>query len=164
VIKLFTHAEGVRQDEFRTSLVRLSCGEPSLINVRYERELALDKGAPPKPGATTSAAISLAAGPVGLSFPKASPISKTELVDAGRVTDGRTVSTSLEVLEAAASHPTIDILETDSAAELGHPPRAFKLSTLGLSTALDALRKSCGANPPVGRYVPREHRKPALRF
>lgn len=164
VIKLFTHADGVRPDEFRTSLVRLSCGEPSRINVRYQRELVPDKGAPPKPDATTWAAISLAAGPVGLSFPKTSPISKTELIDAGRVTDGRTASTSLEFLEVAASHPTIDILETDSAAELGNPPRAIKLSTLGLSTALGALRKSCGANPPVGRYVPREHRKPAPRF
>jgi hypothetical protein len=106
----------------------------------------------------------LAAGPVGLSFPKTSPVSKTELVDAGRVTDGRTASTSLEFLQVAASHPTIDILETDTAAELGNPPRVFKLSTLGLSTALGALRRSCGTNPPVGRYVPRSHPKPALRF
>ena len=31
------------QDEFRSSLVRLSCGEHVQINVRYERELGLDK-------------------------------------------------------------------------------------------------------------------------
>ena len=163
-IKLFTRAIGAHQDEFRSSLVHLSCGEHAQINVRYERELALDKGASPKHRATTWAAISLVAGPIGLSFPKTSPISKTELVDAGRVTDGRTASTSFEFLEVAARRPTIDILEANSAADLGHPPRAFKLSTLGLSAALDALRKSCGANPPVGRHVPREHRKPALRF
>ena len=33
-IKLFTHANGLRQDEFRSGLVRLSCGEPLQINVR----------------------------------------------------------------------------------------------------------------------------------
>jgi hypothetical protein len=87
-----------------------------------------------------------------------------ELVDAGRVTDARTTSASFDFFDKAASHPTIDILETDSALELGNPPRAFKLSTLGLSTALDSLRKSCGTHPPVGRYVPRDNRKRTLRF
>jgi hypothetical protein len=164
VIKLFTHANGTRQDDFRTSLVRLSCGDVQQINVRYERELALDKSAARKAGTTTWAAISLVAGPIGLSFPRKSPVSKVELVDAGRSTDGRTVSASVKFLEAAAGHPTIDILETDSAAELAEAPRIFKLSTLGLSTALGALRESCGTHPPVGRYVPSSHPKPALRF
>jgi hypothetical protein len=138
IIKLFTHANG---PEAGTGLLRLSCGGPNQISVRYVRELMPDGTARPAAGVTTWAAIGLVAGPTGLTFPRDSTISDVELVDTGRVTDARARSASIAFFDAAMRQTTLDLVETDLAANVAR--RVLKLSTLGLSEALAALRRTC---------------------
>jgi hypothetical protein len=142
VIKLITRADGSKPGTFHTALVRLSCGEPSQIIVRYVREVTPDKQIPLANG--TWAAISLVAGPTGLSFPRQSPISRVELVDTGPTTDGREASAPFQFFETAGGQRAIELIETNSLAELASSPRVLKLSTEGLPQALVALRRSCG--------------------
>ena len=138
IIKLFTQANGPRSS---TGLLRLSCGGPNQISVRYVRELVSDGPARPAAGVTTWAAIGLVAGPTGLTFPRDSTVSDVELVDTGRVTDARARSASAAFFDAAMRQATLDLVETDLAANVTQ--RVLKLSTLGLPEALAALRRTC---------------------
>jgi hypothetical protein len=80
------------------------------------------------------------------SFPQKTSISKIDAIDTGGTFDTRVTHAPFEFFEAAATHDRIDIIESDPASPTASS-RITKLSTSGLSKALEQLRKMCSETP-----------------
>jgi len=139
VIKFVVEAKGATRKEFPTSFIRLTCAAPGRAWIGYVRGLRSDETA-----ATRS--IKLSAADRYVSFPQNASISKMDAIDVGRSFEIRLAHEPFELLETAAARDTIDIIESDPTDQAA-PARATKLSTNGLSKALEGLQKSCGPQP-----------------
>jgi hypothetical protein len=64
-------------------------------------------------------------------------------IDTGGSFESRATYEPLEFFEAATTQETIDVVESDPASA-ATSLRITKLSTVGLSRALEPLRKTCG--------------------
>jgi hypothetical protein len=91
--------------------------------------------------------IKFAIGDRAISFPQKAFISKIDAIDTGGSFDTRFADEPFELIEAAATRDSIDIVESDPT-DKAVPPRITKLSSNGLSKALEGLRKDC-AQPPA---------------
>jgi hypothetical protein len=128
-------------------MIQLTCRNGPQVTVHYVRALASDEteGRGVK---TTRASISLVSGSNRLDFPSEGTTGKFDWVDPGVTTDDRLVAQDPEVFEAAATRPTIEVIEGDGP-DGRKAGRTIKLSTAGLAEALAALRRSC--TKAVGR-------------
>jgi hypothetical protein len=147
VLKFVVEARGPSRNEFRTSIFKLACAGPRRMGIGYFRGLASDEIA-----ATRS--IKLTIGDRDFSFAPKGSITKIDSIDTGRSFDVRFTYESFEFFEAAAARDSIDVIETDPT-DTARPPRVMKLSTSGLSKALQELQKECGdrlPEPPGGLW------------
>lgn len=144
--KLIVEARGASRKEFRTSMLRLTCTTSQSITVRYYRGLATDELAL---GAGRS--IKLTVDDHHVSFPQKASIAKFDALDTGGSFDMRVTQDSFEFFKTAATRDSIHIVESDQAGS-ATPSRITKLSTDGLSKALERLQKDCGTVevPSVG--------------
>ena len=144
--KLIVEARGASRKEFRTSMLRLTCATSQGIRVAYHRGLATDELVP---GAGRS--IKLTVDDRQVSFPPKASIAKIDAIDTGGSFDTRVTREPFEFFKAAATRDSIHIIESDQAGS-APPPRITKLSTDGLSKALERLQKDCGTVevPSVG--------------
>jgi hypothetical protein len=139
VVKLIVEVKGASRKEFRTSVVRLSCAAPRRIWIAYIRGLGSDETG-------TTRSIKFVIGDRTFSLPQKTSISKIDTIDAGGSFDTRFADEPFELFEAAASRDSIDIVESDPTDQT-RPPRTSRLSTHGLSKALEGLQKGCGQQP-----------------
>jgi hypothetical protein len=139
-LKLIVEVKGASRKEFRASMIKLACAAPRRIWIGYVRGLGSDET-----GATRS--IKFAIGDRAFSLPQKTFISKIDAIDAGGSFDTRFAEEPFELIEAAATRDSIDIVESDPT-DKAVPPRITKLSTNGLSKALEGLGKDC-AQPPT---------------
>lgn len=144
--KLIVEARGASRKEFRTSMLRLTCATSQGIRVAYYRGLATDELVS---GAGRS--IKLTVDDRQVSFPPKASIAKIDAIDTGGSFDTRVTREPFEFFKAAAAGDSIHIVESDQAGS-ATPPRITKLSTDGLSKALERLQKDCGTVevPSVG--------------
>ncbi len=142
VAKMFSMPKGREHNEFRNSMIQLTCRNGPQVTVHYVRALASDdievRGAK-----TTHASISLVSGPDRLDFPTAGITGKFDWVDPGISNDDRLVAENPEFFATAATRPAIEVIEDAGADARKGPARTIKLSTAGLAEALTALRRSC---------------------
>jgi hypothetical protein len=73
-------------------------------------------------------------------------MTKIDSIESGGSFDVRFAYEPFEFFEAAAARDSIDVVEFDPA-DSARPSRITKLSTNGLSKALEELQKVCGAPP-----------------
>jgi hypothetical protein len=145
---MFSMPKGGERNEFRNSMIQLTCRSGPQVTVHYVRALASHEteGRGVK---ATHASISLVSGSNRLDFPTEGTTGKFDWVDPGVTTDDRLVAQDPEVFEAAATRSTIEVIEGGTADGRKAPGRTIKLSTAGLADALAALRRSC--TKAVGR-------------
>jgi hypothetical protein len=136
VVKFLLEAKGTSPKEYRVSLIRLGCASPGRLWIGYYRGLGWNETGIPR-------AIKLSMGDRSASFPKATSISKLDWIDTGGSFESRATYEPLEFFEAATTQETIDVVESDPASA-ATSLRITKLSTVGLSRALEPLRKTCG--------------------
>jgi hypothetical protein len=134
VVKLVVEASGENRKQYRAAAIRLSCAGPERVALRY-----FSKPASKDMAAARSIELSVEGG--RLSFPRAASMAKIEPLETGWL-EARYTSAPLAFLEAAATRDRIDIVESDPF-EPTTPPRILKLSTDGLSEALERLKKAC---------------------
>jgi len=138
-VKFVLEAKGARRNEFRTSMITLTCAAPRGISIGYVRGLGSDEAAAIK-------SIKFAIDDRNVFFPHKASISKIDAIDTGGSFDTRFAYEPFEFFEAAATRGSIDIIESDPT-DSATPSRITKLSTNGLSKALAELQKSCGQQP-----------------
>jgi hypothetical protein len=129
-------------------MIQLTCRNGPQVTVHYVRALASDE-TEGRGAKTTHASIRLVSGANRLDFPTEGTIGKFDWIDPGVTNDDRLVAQDPELFDAAATRPTIEVIEGDGPDGRKAPGRAIKLSTAGLADALAALRRSC--TKPVGR-------------
>ena len=148
VVKMFSLPKGREHNEYRNSMIQLTCRNGPQVTVHYVRALASDE-TEGRGAKTTHASISLVSGANRLDFPIEGTIGKFDWIDPGVTNDDRLVAQDPELFDAAATRPTIEVIEGDGPDARKAPGRTIKLSTAGLADALAALRRSC--TKPVGR-------------
>jgi hypothetical protein len=134
VFKLLTEAKGSDGKEYRTSLIRLVCRNPTQVSLAYVRGLTASDAQQPT-------AIKVTLGGHDLTFPRVRGQFQNNSLDTGVTFDTRQISVPIEYVEAAAADESIDITEIAPGDAKG--VRVSKLSTAGLRGALDALRQEC---------------------
>jgi hypothetical protein len=139
VVKFMVEVKGASRKEFRTSMIKLNCAVPRRVSIAYVRGLGSDETG-------TTRSIRFTIDDRAFALPQKTFISKIDAMDAGGSFDTRIMYEPLEFFEAAATHDSIDIVETDPT-DKARPPRTTKLSTHGLSRALEGLEKNCGQQP-----------------
>jgi hypothetical protein len=139
VVKLIVEAKGPSRKEFRASMIKLACAIPQRVHVAYARGLGSDETA-----AVRSIKFTIAG--KDISFSPKPFISKIEGLDSGGSFDTRSAYEPIELFAAAATADSLDVVETDLN-DRAAPPRITKLSTAGLSKAIEVLQKSCGQPP-----------------
>jgi hypothetical protein len=135
IFKFLVEAKGPERKEFRISVVRLACAGAGRIVAGYVRGLPSDE-----PGAARS--IKFALDGRSLVFSQKPSISKIDALDTGGSFDTRFAYAPFAFFEAAVARGSIDIVESDPANPVA-PPRVTKLSSDGLSKALEELQKNC---------------------
>lgn len=138
-MKLVVEAKGPGRKEFRTSIIKLACAGPRRIRIGYFRGLASDEI-----GATRS--IKFAIGDRDFSFAPKGSVTKIDSIEPGGSFDVRFKYEPFELFEAAATRDGIDVIESDPT-DSARASRVTKLSSGGLSKALQGLQKECGAQP-----------------
>ena len=135
-IKLLVEAKGPSRNERRASMIDLACAAPQRVLVSYVRGLGSDE-------IVATRAIKFVIGDRNIPFSPKASISKIDALDMGGLFDTRSAETPFDLFEAAAARDSIEIIEVDPT-NPATPSRTIKLSTDGLSKALEALRKECG--------------------
>ena len=136
VLKLVVEAKGEGRKQYQTTVIRLSCARPGRVGLGYLRRLASNEI-----GAARSIELLVDGGK--LSFPHEASISKIDAIETGGSFETRYTSAALAFFEAAATRDRIDIVESDRMGSTTSS-RIVKLSTDGLSKALERLKKACG--------------------
>src|SRR5262249_45588423 len=134
-MKLLVEAKGPSRNERRASMIDLTCAAPQRVLVSYFRGLGSDEIA-------ATRAIKFAIGDRSISFSPKASISKLDALDMGGLFDSRSTEAPFDLFEAAVARDSIEIIEADPTNPA--TSRTIKLSTDGLSKALEALRKDCG--------------------
>jgi len=149
IVKFVLEAKGAGGKEFRTSMIRLRCvpQQQQRLLIDYVRGLASDEI-----GATKT--IKLVSEGRDVVFSQNARISKIDAINPGASFDTRAAYEPPAFLRTAAGNGSIDIVETDPANPAA-PPHNTKLSTHGLSDALEKLRNSCElpSDPPAAPAV-----------
>lgn len=135
VVKFVVEASGEQRKQYRAAAIRLSCAGPERVALRYFRKMASTETVA-APGS-----IELSAEGEKLSFPRAVSMSKIDPLETGWF-EARYISAPFTFFEAAATRDSIEIVESDPT-EATASPRILKLSTDGLSKALERLKKAC---------------------
>jgi hypothetical protein len=133
VVKFVVEASGEQRKQYHVAAIRLSCAGPERVGLRYFRK--------PESKDTAAGSIELSVEGERLSFPRAASMAKIDPLEAGWL-EARYTSASFAFFEAAATRDSIDIVESDPF-ETTRPPRIIKLSTDGLSKALERLKQAC---------------------
>jgi hypothetical protein len=137
-MKFMVEARGPGRKEFRTSIVRLACAGPRrIIRIGYYRGLASDE-------MEAARSIKFAIDDRDFSFARKGSVTKIDTIDTGVSFDVRFTYGPLAFFEAATARGSIDVIEFDPT-DSARPSRTTKLSTNGLSKALEGLQKECGA-------------------
>jgi hypothetical protein len=119
--------------------IYFACSSAATLAVAYIRGLAGDEI-----GHVT--AIKLTASGRDLVFPRIGKVSKIDALDNGATFDSRAVRAPLDFFDKAAAAESIDIVVTDLA-DPALAPRVRRLSTSGLGSAVEVLRRRCAAAP-----------------
>ena len=139
VFTFMVEAKGGNNKEFRTGILRLACSSAATLAVAYIRGLAGDE-------IGHVATIKLTASGRDLVFPRIGKVSKIDALDNGATFDSRAVRAPLDFFDKAAAAENIDIVVTDLA-DPALAPRVRRLSTSGLGSAVEVLRRRCAAAP-----------------
>jgi hypothetical protein len=134
VVKFVVEASEEKRKQYRAAAIRLSCAGPERVALRHFRKLASTETA-------AAESIELSVEGERLSFPRAASMSKIDPLEAGWF-EARYTSAPFALFAAAATRDSIDIVESDPT-ETAASPRILKLSTDGLSKALERLKKAC---------------------
>jgi hypothetical protein len=136
VVKFLVEARGTSRKEFRTSFVRLTCAtRPGRTRVGYVRAVGSEENGPPR-------SIKFAVDEQNFLFPQQRSISKIDALDTGATFEARSVDEPLAFFEAAIARGGFDIVEADPT-DPSAPVHTIKLSTNGLSKALEEMRGHC---------------------
>jgi len=79
-------------------------------------------------------------------FPQKGTVSKLESMETGSSFETRNGHASFDLIEAAAAHERMELVEADHG-DTTMAPRIATLSTIGLAKALEPLQKDCGQKP-----------------
>ena len=137
VRKFFLEAKGPERREYRVGIVDFSCAGPRRAGLIYIRGLSSDE-------VGTKQTVALMVDGKALSMTGSSSVTNLDVIDFGGRFDRWGRLDALELLEAVAKQDKFEI----AAGAHGRPlatASATKLSTAGLSSAIDALRQKCGA-------------------
>lgn len=137
--KLFLEAKGPEHKEHRVSLLDFSCGGSRGIQLVYIRGLSSDEGS----GAEISGFV--VDGKEVLLLRLRPAAFKMDVVDTGSSFDRWDRFETIEFLESVAKQESLEIGAGRSGRRLA--AMSVKLSTAGLSDAVEALRKTCSADP-----------------
>jgi hypothetical protein len=138
--KLIVEARGASRKEFRTSMLTLTCATQR-VTVKYYRGLAADELA-----AGPGRSIKLTIDDRQVSFPQKASIARIDVLETGGSFETRSTQEPFEFFKAAAARDSIEIIESDPT-DAARAPRIIKLSTAGLSKALEGLQKDCDVEP-----------------
>jgi hypothetical protein len=133
--KFFVEAKGPGKNEFRTSVISLTCLNATQFTLGYVHGLASDE-------IDHLIAIKITAGGRDLAFARLGKVSKVDTIDTGTMFDTRAIRAPGDFLTAAAAGESIDITETDLA-DPALTPRVRRVSTAGLGGTLEAVRQHC---------------------
>jgi len=137
--KFFVEAKGPGKNEFRTSVISLTCLNATHFTLGYIHGLASDE-------IDHLIAIKITAEGRDLAFARLGKVSKVDTIDTGATFDTRAIRAPVDFVTAAAAGESIDITETDLA-DPALTPRVRRLSTAGLGSALEAVRQHCRGLP-----------------
>jgi hypothetical protein len=137
--KFFVEAKGPGKNEFRTSVISLTCRNATQFTLGYIHGLASDE-------IDHLIAIKITAGGRDLAFARLGKISKVDTIDTGATFDTRAIRAPVDFIVAAAAGESMDITETDLA-DPALTPRVRRLSTAGLGSALEAVTQPCRGLP-----------------
>jgi hypothetical protein len=131
VVKFVVEAKG-EPKQYRTTIVRLSCGRPAEIRVEYSREVSpLDRPA------------SIAVTTRGDAFVLAPPRSKPMLGYNDVQIEDRFARVPVAFFEDAAAGDAIEITQAPNSSVPDPPSRPVRLALDGLSDAIGILAKRC---------------------
>ena len=136
VVKFLLEAKGTSPKEYRVSLIRLGCASPGRLWIGYYRGLGWNETGIPR-------AIKLSMGDRSAWFPKATSISKLDWIDTGGSFQIAGDLRAIGVFRGRDDAGNDRHRESDPASA-ATSLRITKLSTVGLSRALEPLRKTCG--------------------
>ena len=132
VVKFVTEAKGVERKQYRTMRFRLTCGRAGLINVQFDRELAVsDK--------LVSIAVMGGGSDIVFAAGKGKPTTGYNDIEM----ETRFTRVTSAFFEDAAKKDMMELVEAPDLSALDKPPRRVKLSTAGLSSAIGALSQRC---------------------
>jgi len=151
VVKMFTRASnpgGV----FRSALIRLTCGAPPEIQVKYV--LARESQ---KRDLNGHANVSLISGALDFAVPSESRPRKLKTKAVENSARDDRMAGAMEFFEAAAMRPIIELVEQDASNVPAGLARTLELSTAGLADATAALRRACSTTlkPVLSRRATR---------
>src|SRR5262245_19169891 len=135
IFKFVVETKGSGRKEFRTSVIQVACAGSGRVLTGYLRGLGSDET-----GAARS--IKFALDGRSLVFSQKTSIAKVDALDTGGSFDTRVAYGPLAFYEAAAARGSIDVIESDPF-DPATPLHTTKLSTQGLSKALEELQKTC---------------------
>jgi hypothetical protein len=138
--KWIVQARGPTQNDYRASLVLLSCWQPQYAGLLYLRGLASDEIGKP-----LSAAFSIGKHKTVVSLPGSG--TKHDGIDTGSLFSTGAGFVAFSAFEAVTT--SINVLETDPPTAAARAPRVITLSADGLAEGIKILRDKC-SQPTAG--------------
>jgi hypothetical protein len=138
VLKFVVEAKGAGHKEYRTRMLRLACAGSDRVTIGYYRKVAADE-------VRAERSVKLALKDRQISFPLNGYVSKIDAIDTGASFNIRVTHAPFEVFQGAAAHGSLEIIESDPAGSV-ESLEVTKISTSGLSKALEQLRTRCAGS------------------
>jgi hypothetical protein len=138
VMKTVLQTRGPGKDEFRIGIIRIGCQIPGVVRVLYIRGLGSGEG--------NTATVNLGIEGRRLRFLNLGTPIAIEAFDPGAMFANGAESALIDFFDVAAAHGSMDLTETEPRGTKA--VQAMKLSTSGLASAIDALRRGCVAAKP----------------
>ena len=135
VVKFIVEAKGEKRDEYRTSVIQLSCGGPVRVALTYFRGLASEEVGKP-------AKLSISNGRRELDFSQTGASRKIDAFDNGGLFASSFDYVPYDYFDDAVANGGIDIAQSSPMARSASP-RILKFSEQGLSDAIQKLRSNC---------------------
>lgn len=133
VMKTVLQTRGLGKHEFRIGLIRIGCQIPGVVRVLYVRGLGSGEG--------NTATVNLGTEGRRLRFLNLGTPIAIEALDPGAMFANGAESALIDFFDVAATRDSMDLTETEPRGT--NAARAAKLSTSGLASAIDALRRGC---------------------
>jgi hypothetical protein len=133
VVKTVLQTRGRSKDEFRIGIIRINCQIPGVVRVLYIRGLGSGEG--------NTLTVNLGTEGRRLRFLNLGTPIAIEAFDPGTMFANGAESALIDFFDVAATRDSMDLTETEPRGTKA--VRSVTLSTSGLSSAIDALRRGC---------------------